>query len=206
VARLSALLLSVVAFLTFAHAAPVPKEADRPAFYFPTRVGDTWVWAWVGDKNEFTEVVRKVDVDTEKEEKVITVEVLVDGKRLNTKRFSLSAKGVFALSHDDHKYDKPWCVLKAPYRPGVTWDVDVRDPFGVSVKSTHAIGEFEWVEVPAGKFRALRVETEHDGDNPRLTATSWYAPGVGQVKMVCRSGAGKAEGSVVLKSFTTGKE
>jgi hypothetical protein len=59
--------------------------------------------------------------------------------------------------------------------------------------------------VPAGKFRTLRVDTEHDGEKPRLTATAWYAPNVGLVKMVPRSAAGKEEGAFVLKSFTPGK-
>jgi hypothetical protein len=144
-------------------------------------------------------------VEVKKEAKVITVES-TSGKDFRcTKQYALSEEGLFRLSHNEYRYDKPWCILKAPYRTDDKWVVDVVDHFGVGGKSTHTIGKLEWVEVPAGKFRALRVETEHDGEKPALTATSWYAPDVGQVKMVARSRAGKEEGTVVLKLFTPGK-
>jgi hypothetical protein len=203
------LLLAAAAFATVAPAAPVPREADRPPVYFPTRVGDTWVWGWVGDKTEFTEVV--TEVESKEGAKVITVETMAEGTPLSPEKYSaietysLTERGLFRLSHGDQRYEKPWCVLKAPYRAGEKWEVDVKDHFGVGGKSSHTIGEFEWVEVPAGKFWALRVETVHAGEKPPLTATSWYARGIGQVKMVARSRAGKEEGAVVLKSFTPGK-
>jgi hypothetical protein len=61
---------------------------------------------------------------------------------------------------------------------------------------------FEEVEVPAGKYRAVRVDTAAGmfNGNP-VEAKAWYAPGIGLVK---------SEGSfghkLVLKSFTPGKE
>jgi hypothetical protein len=55
------LLIAALGITALASAAPVPKEADKPPLYFPTRVGDTRVWAWVDDKNEFTEVVTTVE-------------------------------------------------------------------------------------------------------------------------------------------------
>src|SRR5262245_24881451 len=203
VLRLLAVFALVALFLPSAPAAPVPKEADKPPVYFPTRVGDKWVWGWVGDKTEFTEVVTAVEVKNGA--KIITVDTTADGWRAS-KKYSLSEEGLFRLSHNDHQYKSPWCILKTPYRAGEKWVVDTVDHFGVEVKSTHTIGDLEWVEVPAGRFRALRVDVEHAGEKPPLTATAWYAPGVGQVKMVARSRAGKEEGAVVLKSFTPGKE
>jgi hypothetical protein len=208
VSRLLAAALGLAALVPLAPAAPVPKEADKPPLYFPTRLGDTRVWAWAdnvaSDSVEFTEVV--TEVESKNGTKLITVETTSGKKYRCTDRYSLSEKGLFRLAHDDHRYDRPWCVLKAPYRAGDKWAVDVVNHHGVGVKSTHTIGELEWVEVPAGKFRALRVDTEHDGETPRLTATSWYAPNVGLVKMVPRSRAGKEEGAFVLKSFTPGKD
>jgi uncharacterized lipoprotein YddW (UPF0748 family) len=37
---------------------------------------------------------------------------------------------------------------------------------------------WETVEVPAGKFRALRVEATHDGRRNGPQVTAWYAPEV----------------------------
>ena len=64
--------------------------------------------------------------------------------------------------------------------------------------------DIEEVEVPAGKFTAIRVESEVSVGSPipllRFKLTEWYAPGVGLVKMI-----GRYDNSVatrVLKSFT----
>jgi hypothetical protein len=60
------------------------------------------------------------------------------------------------------------------------------------------------VEVPAGKFRAVRLEiavTAINGEKvPAIRLTGWYAPEVGLVKM--NRGT---EWTRVLKSFTPGK-
>src|SRR6185436_14508395 len=61
-------------------------------------------------------------------------------------------------------------VLKAKLKAGDSWDV----PDG-GKRTVHGPEE---VDVPAGKFKALRVVWERDG----ATLTSWYAPGVGEVK------------------------
>ena len=55
----------------------------------------------------------------------------------------------------------------------------------------------EEVEVPAGKFRAVRVEMEA-GES---TTTLWFAPQVGLIKM---AGAGTDQ-VTVLKEFKPGK-
>ena len=58
----------------------------------------------------------------------------------------------------------------------------------------------EEVEVPAGKFKAIRVERSTD---QKHFETVWYAAGTGVVKWV--RGTGESEIVVVLKSFTQGK-
>jgi hypothetical protein len=66
---------------------------------------------------------------------------------------------------------------------------------------TYTVGKVEEVEVPAGKFQAIRVEEKTDV--LLESATRWYAPGVGLVKAV--STLGKNEQIQVLKSYTCGK-
>ena len=53
---------------------------------------------------------------------------------------------------------------------------------GVVTGTTRVVG-WETVEVPAGKFRAMKVETEFairaaDGRNPKFKGVYWYAPEV----------------------------
>ena len=54
------------------------------------------------------------------------------------------------------------------------------------------------VEIPAGKFKAVRVELADPGAEARTTL--WFAPAVGVVKIA--SGANQVP---VLKAFTPGK-
>lgn len=59
----------------------------------------------------------------------------------------------------------------------------------------------EVVEVPAGRFAAIRVEQESSPfADKAVKSTSWYAPGVGLVKKVHPDGSAQ-----VLKSFTPGR-
>jgi hypothetical protein len=60
--------------------------------------------------------------------------------------------------------------------PGDSWEV--------SDGGKRTVHGPEEVEVPAGKFKALRVVREHEGG----TLTSRYAPGVGEVKRVEKRG------------------
>ena len=53
------------------------------------------------------------------------------------------------------------------------------------------------VEVPAGKFRALRVVWERG----TVTYTSWYAPNVGEIKRTAKHGDDPAATVRLLKSF-----
>ena len=88
--------------------------------------------------------------------------------------------------------DKPeqW-VLKCGLKAGESWDT----PSGKRTASGP-----EEVKVPAGTFQALRVVWEGDGEG----LTSWYAPGVGEVKRVMKRN-GKEAVTRSLYSFSPGK-
>jgi hypothetical protein len=76
------------------------------------------------------------------------------------------------------------------------------EPWGRATGTAKASGP-ERVVVPAGTYRAVRVDMEMpyiDGRKGMAKRSYWYAPGVGRVKDV-------ADGEVtVLKSFTPGKK
>jgi hypothetical protein len=79
-------------------------------------------------------------------------------------------------------------LLKSNAKAGHSWEVPDR--------GTRTVHGPEDVQVPAGKFKALRVVWEHDGG----TLTSWYAPGVGEIKRVEKRG-GQDVVTRNLKSF-----
>jgi hypothetical protein len=77
-------------------------------------------------------------------------------------------------------------------------------PFQAAIDETNKIVGEEKVTVPAGTFTALRIDSalvEHLGQtNLSIPVTSWFAQGVGQVKVTAN--ASGASVTVELLSFT----
>src|SRR5262245_1080923 len=203
--RMIRFLFSLAAILLALPAAPAaPRAQDRPATYFPTRVGDRWVY----DDGKEKESVREVTaVEVKREETIVTVSE--PGRKAVAERVSVSAAGVRRLEFNGFTLDGYW-LIKLPAKEGDKWEFDYpnqRDGQGRGLrgeKGTVTVGPTEEVEVPAGKFRAVRLEIEVTAINgkagPEIRYTSLYAPEVGLVKMTRGS-----EWTRVLKSFTPGK-
>ena len=62
----------------------------------------------------------------------------------------------------------------------------------------------ERVEVPAGRFEAIRVEVEWPFGGGTMRRVTWYAPGVGPVRRTLQ--ASGAEMVEVLKAFQPGRK
>ena len=96
----------------------------------------------------------------------------------------------------------PPCLLKLPTQVFDRWDAGYDVPDGGTVfRGMRTSSRPEWVDVPAGRFRATpvhEVRAMNGAEEERVTY--WYAPGVGEVKEV--SGTHLR----VLKSFTPGKD
>ena len=200
----SAMSSGVLLAATFllAPAAPVPPEADRPRYFFPTTVGTKWVYFHEGPRVEITDVVTKV---TKKDgTTTVTVARYFEGVEDEDKEEVLvSDKGVFLATWYSCRCDPPICWLKTPFKVGQAWTFRtelVTQVMPSDRSGTMKVTAVEKVEVPAGVFEAVRVEAKGTDLGP-WTETRWYAPGVGVVKRITR-----AKDEVVLKSFTPGNE
>jgi hypothetical protein len=149
-------------------AAPAPKRTE-PVPYFPTAVGARWAYDRGGGREEVVEVSAVEKVDGE----LVVSRSSVDGPVTQYTKMVVTPTG---LRQDQYNSGPStvW-VLRTDVRPGGSWDT----PEGK--RSVHGP---ERIEVPAGKFDALRVEWEQAGSR----MVSWYAPGVGEVKRVERRG------------------
>ena len=188
---------------TVAVAAPAPK-GRAPEFYFPTTEGARRVYETrQGDSTtEHTEVVTRV----ERKDGAfrVTVGQPVEGEVRVTGTLEVSAKGVFRVANAAGELPAPVPLVKPSARPGDTWTWEREGPAGFGpVTTKYTAGPEEEVTVPAGKFRARRVEQETELKGRVTKYTQWYAPGVGLVKSVGTSGG--PERTQVLKSFTPGK-
>ena len=184
-------------------AAPAPKDRKSDP-YFPTTEGTKRVYETRTGENvsEHTEVVTKV----EKKDGAFRVAVgqEVDGEMRVTSVFEVSARGVSRVANAAGDLPNPVPLLKLAAKPGDTWDWEREGPGGFGpVTTRYTAGPEEEVEVPAGKFKALRVESATELKGRVTKYTLWYAPGVGLVKSVSTSGG--PERNQVLKAFKPGK-
>jgi hypothetical protein len=115
----------------------------------------------------------------------------------------MSEEGLFLMSEGEEAYDPPMRIIPLPVKEGETWESD--KPF-VKWKVTAGMEE---VAVPAGMFKAIRLEgegeTEKSDKSDKRTPiryTHWYAPDIGRVKSITK--LGDDEIVEVLKSFVPG--
>src|SRR4051812_37098401 len=103
---------AVAVVLGLATAAPVPRGADRPVLYFPTKVGTKWVYRGTSAAMtwEVTQVVTAVN--DEGGAKVVTVEVRPNGTTADAYRVAVSGAGVFKLGGHGTEFERPSCTLK----------------------------------------------------------------------------------------------
>jgi hypothetical protein len=108
---------------------------------------------------------------------------------------------VYRIAVGGRTYDPPVCLLKLPAKPGDTWTTELSGK-GQPRKTIYTYRGEEEVEVPAGKFKALKIESEME-TGKSVRATFWYVAGIGMVKSSTKFG--DTERVYALKSFTAGK-
>jgi hypothetical protein len=171
-------------------AAPVPKHLmpkDEPVC-FATRVGDRMVSNWNG--KELVVVVTAVEKVADGIK--VTQEFEEPTGNRHDQTVIVSAKGVQVVRYSGNDLNPPAWWLKLPHVAGNTWT----DTWANQTRSYKTV-EWEEVELPFGKVRAIRVERTDDARGG--ATTYWWAPGMGMVKW--SSGNSGRE----LKSFTPGK-
>ena len=191
----------VTTLLAVSLAAPIPK-AKPSELYFPTVEGTKRVMTMSsgGQPSELTETYSKV---VEKDGKY-TVTVTRDlGKQAVDFKYEVSAAGVFTLANPNGDLSQPMQVLKLPAKEGDSWKSESTAPGKVNLTATYTAGKEEEVEVPAGKYKAIPVVSERTVGNNIIKTTTWYAAGVGVVKVVTENNG--TQRVQELKEFTHGK-
>lgn len=195
----------VLALVPSALSSPAPKDRPNAAAYFPIRVGDRWVLKMQNGEaiSEITEVV--TEVEKKDGDFIVTVGREVRGELRAYSKTRVSDGGLFRITMGKAEYDPPVCVLKLPAKKGDSWTSEPNGTGGKLLRSQkHTIAGEEDIDVPAGKFKALRIEIELSIESGNgFQSTIWYVPGMGPVKTITKVNG--RERIQVLKSFTPGK-
>jgi hypothetical protein len=185
-------------------ASPAPRSKDKPdeGLDFPATVGTRWVYEAKGGEHEEAITETKADGTAT----VLTVVQTRGETEVGRSTYRLSRAGLDLLGSGGVTYEKPLPQVRTGAKPGEGWEytyIRGRTTFRSQLK---VVGP-ERVDVPAGKFDAVRVdgtETYEQGGvaaggaAPTLSSR-WYAPGVGLVKRVWRGE------EMTLKSFHPAK-
>jgi hypothetical protein len=186
----------VLALGSMAAAAPALK-GGVDGRYYATRLGAKWVYD--ADGKEYTHIVTKVE-DTDGG-KIVFIGKDEGGKITPVRKLTVTDKGIFQDQDGDEKLDPPFCYLKLPAKVKDTWEANPSHQGKIMGRGTRTLAGYEEIEVPAGKFRAVRVDWDYTPvGQPTYKIKTWYAPGVGMVKMV----SGKL--TTVLQKFSPGKD
>lgn len=194
--RLTVLNLFVV---SIAGAAPVPKGTEAK-LYYPTAVGAKRVMTLTAGKHtsEDAETVSRVEVKDGVYR--VTVDLHTDGHRTTPGYvYEVSADGLGRRSSEEVKENTANPLLRLTVDVGESW---VARQDGSEHYATLTRGKEEEIEVPAGKFTAIRVDVVITRGKDTNRVTQWYAAGVGLVM----ESAQRGELTITreLKEFTPG--
>jgi hypothetical protein len=200
--RVTAPLLIVLLTAAPAWLAPRPRDTPDDGLCLPTAVGTTWVYE--GPSGEYEETITESKAD--EHGTVITVVRTKAGIEEWQSTFRVSRAGLDMLASGGVTYEQPLPFLKAGAKAGDEWEYTyTRHP--TAFRNHLKVVGPESVEVPAGKFKAVRVDQSATSSpfgvaNPNtlpIESSCWYAPGVGMVREVWQAQ------ETTLKSFSRGK-
>src|SRR5262249_33596713 len=157
-------LSAAVVLFAVAQAAPVPPPPKTPPLYFPTKVGTKWVYE--NDKRESVEVV--MEVKEKDGAKLVKIGYENDGKAVYDRTISVSEKGLSMVETGISPLSEPCWELRLPHKANNKWDVVLAPVVFSTLKGTAVANGPEKVDVPAGKFEAIRVKLDIAYDDGQL--------------------------------------
>jgi hypothetical protein len=141
--------------------AAAPALKSKVLLYHPTRVYEfQGSWGPGGCREIVTKVEESDGVFRVAYRHETLGGLAIDGE------VEVSGKGVVRLRSGTVKFKKPLPVVRLPLRTGDTWESDPANAIGGSAaKATYTTVGEDVVEVPAGKYSAIRVDSvlDHDG-------------------------------------------
>lgn len=152
-----------------------------PAKLFPAKVGSQWDYAVESKGKAAGTVTNKITkIETIDGQPLIRLESFVKDKVVASEHLAVTDLGVFRHRINGSEATPPVCVIKFPLKADETWTTDTK--IGQEMLTGKCVVGFEDVEVPAGKFAAVRVKMNAKAGAQEIESTIWYAEGVGMVQ------------------------
>ena len=164
--------------------------------YFPLKIGSQWVYKDVttgpqGNETERENLYVITGVEQYQGKECIVLNRLMNKMPMFASKdlYVIDSDKLFTFGSKDIREGKkePALMLKFPLKTGEKWETNED-----SVRRIHTVAGEEDVEVPAGKFKAWKMENKYifeKGIRQTSETTVWYAKDVGVVKVESKAKA-----------------
>lgn len=193
------LALSLSGLAAVLSAAEQPPALPTPNYY-PLIKGTRWEYRVSDEETEIAVTCEVKEVEKKDGRTHARVEATFPNAVSLGEELSHDAEGVYRDAYVGVKLSQPFPIIKYPVKPADQWKQkvklgDLEGTASISIRNTRAA-----VDVPAGKFTCLAVESVVESRGDKVAATIWYADGIGIVKQETTSGGRTMR--MELKSFS----
>lgn len=179
-------------------AAPKPTAPD----YYPLKPGTKWHYRVTVGGRTGAVACRIAKVETIDGQPLARLETVVGEKSVASEHLRTDAKGIYRHRANGLEPVPPIQLLRYPVKDGDRWESEFSVGEEKGKLAVVVIGKEE-VEVPAGKYKAVKVEVNTDSGGQKISTTYWFADGVGIVKQ--RSDLGGRETVLDLEKYEPAK-
>jgi len=155
------------------------KVANTPEYY-PLQVGNTWEYNLTANGNVAKMTSKIAKIETIDGQALSLLEAAVNGNTVATEHLRRTDKGIERYRTNGIASTPPFLLLKYPAKPGETWGGEFTAAADKGKYSSQSAEDM--VEVPAGKFKTIRVAVKLEVKNQIINTTYWFAPDIGFVK------------------------
>jgi hypothetical protein len=171
--------------------------------YYPLVKGTKWEYRFSQDEREVAFTCEITEVIFKEGRTHARMLSRLPNSLLMEEELSTDDNGVYRTALLGTKLAEPFTIIKYPVKARDGWKdkIKVGEMEGsgaITIRDTAAM-----IEVPAGKFKTLEVESRTELKGEKVVARIWYAEGVGIVKQETSSGSNLL--TMELKKYTPAK-
>lgn len=185
--------------------ATAQEKTQESKSYYPLKAGNKWTYQIESDTAAKGSKLINQIAKMEKIDGVplFRLETTAKERVVATEHLSVNDKGIFRDRMNGGEITPPICLLKFPIKKNDSWKTESmsgKEKLKVACKSDE-----EEIEVPAGKFKTVKViiDAEVAGAGILVSTTYWFAPGIGMVKQ--HVNINSMQFSILLEKFEEGK-
>lgn len=204
--KYSALVLVVLGASFWVSTGIAQEKSQNEKSYYPLNAGNKWTYQIESDnipKGSAKLVNQIAKIEKIDNVSLARLETTAKDRIAATEHLSVNEKGIFRHRYNGVEITPPICLLKFPIKKNDSWkteSVTGKEKVKMACKSDE-----EEIEVPAGKFKTVKVVLDAEVVDAGIivSTTYWFASRTGIVKQHVNING--MQFSILLEKFEEGK-